>query len=216
MDTVGYIASYNIGIIAGVIAAIIVIIGILVYKAHLKNNIERLWAARVSTVRKNREAFYKELEKRNFNAQVDFSRSAYYRTPKPIEVMAFKADLEKKQLAIGSFDDVGYSKIFNFNSIKGFAIIDGERNTTMESFSTGSAIGGYGVVSGTSHSDTYQETTIGNIKLKIEVDDAINPVHIFIINKYQVDVQSEMYSVLTDTIEKIKTFLTRLIEENKN
>ena len=210
----GYVEAYDTGIFIGLIIVVIIIIAIIAYKAHLRANTERIWQQRVNDVTKNRKSFYKELEKENFNAKVDFSFANYYRTAEPIEIMAFKADLDKKKLAIGSFDDAGYFKIFNFSEIKGFAIIDGERNTTMESFSMGSAVGGYGVVGGVSKSDTYQETTIGNIKLKIEVTDEINPVHIFIINKYQVDVQSERYSKLIDTIEKIKTFLTRLINEN--
>lgn len=211
----GYVDSYNTGVVIGLVITVIIIIALIAYKAHLKANTARIWQQRVNDVTKNRKTFYQELEKENFNAKVDFSFAAYYRTAEPIEIMAFKADLDKKKLAIGSFDDVGSFKIFNFSEIKGFAIIDGERNTTMESFSTGSAIGRYGVVGGLSHTDAYQETTIGNIKLKIEVADQINPVHIFIINKYQVDVQSERYSKLVDTIENIKTFLTRIINENQ-
>lgn len=210
-----YIESYKTGLIIGLVIVAIIIIAIFAYRAHLKANTARIWQQRVNDVTKNRETFYKVLQKENFNAKVDFSFANYYRTAEPIEIMAFKADLDKKRLAIGSFDDAGCFKIFNFNEIKGFAIIDGERNTTMESFSTGGAVGGYGVVGGASHTDTYQETTIGNVKLKIEVDNAINPVHIFIINKYQVDVQSERYSKLTDTIENIKTFLTRIVKENQ-
>ena len=209
----GYVEAYNTGIFIGLIIVVIIIIAIIAYKAHLKANTAIIWQQRVDNVTKNRETFYKELKKEDFNTQVDFSFANYYRTAEPIEIMAFKADIDKKKLAIGSFDDDGCFKIFNFDEIKGFAIIDGERNTTMESFSTGSAIGGYGVVGGLSHTDAYQETTIGNIKLKIEVTDQINPVHIFIINKYQVDVQSERYSKLVDTIENIKTFLTRLINQ---
>ena len=212
----GYVESYNTGVVIGLVITVIIIIALIAYKAHLKANTAKIWKQRVENITKNRETFYKELEKENFNAKVDFGNAAYYRTVAPIEVMAFKADLDKKKLAIGSFDDVGSFKIFNFNEIKGFAIIDGERNTTMESFSTGSAVGRYGVAGGISHSNTYQETTIGNIKLKIEVADETNPVYIFVINKYQVDVTSERYSILTDTIEKIKTFLTRLINENQN
>ena len=211
----GYVESYNTGVVIGLVITVIIIIALIAYKAHLKANTERIWQQRVNDVTKNRETFYKELEKENFNTKVDFSFANYYRTAEPIEIMAFKADLDKKKLAIGSFDDVGSFKIFNFSEIKGFAIIDGERNTTMESFSTGGAVAGYGVVGGASHTNTYQETTIGNVKLKIEVADEINPVHIFIINKYQVDVSSERYSKLTDTIENIKTFLTRIINENQ-
>ena len=211
----GYVEAYNTGTIIGLIIAVIIIIAIIAYKAHLRANTEKIWQQRVNDVTKNRETFYKELEKEDFNTQVDFSFANYYRTAEPIEIMAFKADIDKKKLAIGSFDDDGCFKIFNFDEIKGFAIIDGERNTTMESFSTGSAVGGYGVAGGVSHSNTYQETTIGNLKIKIEVADQTNPVRIFIINKYQVDVQSERYSKLTDTVENIKTFLARIVNENQ-
>lgn len=207
--------GYETGIIIGSIIGVVIIIGILVYKAKTKADISKVWKQRVDNVTKNRETFYKVLKKEGFNTQVDFSFANYYRTAEPIEIMAFKADIGKKKLAIGSFDDDGCFKIFNFNEIKGFAIVDGERNTTMESFSTGGAIGGYGVAGGVANTDTYQKTTIGNIKLKIEVADQINPVHIFIINKYQVDVQSERYSKLTDTIENIKTFLARIVNENQ-
>ncbi len=211
----GVVESYNTGVVIGLVITVIIIIALIAYKAHLRANTERIWQQRVNDVTKNRETFYKELEKENFNTKVDFSFANYYRTAQPIEIMAFKADLDKKKLAIGSFDDVASFKIFNFSEIKGFAIIDGERNTTMESFSTGGAVARYGVGGGVSHTNTYQETTIGNVKLKIEVADEINPVYIFIINKYQVDVASERYSKLTDTIENIKTFLTRLINENQ-
>ena len=212
----GYLKGYTIGIIISLVIVLIIIIAIVAYKKNLSANTERIWKERVDTVAKNRQTFYEELNATTFNTDVDFSFSNYYRTVEPIEIMAFKADLNKKQLAIGSFDDEGCSKIFDFKEIKGFAIIDGEKNTTLESFSTGSAVGKYGFASGVSHTSTYQETTVGNVKLKIEVDDIKKPVYIFIINKYQVDVQSKKYSELINTIESIKTFLTNLIEENKN
>ena len=217
MDYVSeYLKAYDTGVIIGLVIVAVIIIAFLVAKGRMSANTAKIWEQRVADVTKNRNAFYANLKSIDFNTDVDFCFSNYYRTSEPIEIMAFRADLTKKKLAIGSFDDEGYSKIFNFNEIKGFAIIDGEKNTTMESYSTGSAVGGYGVVGGVSSTNTYQETTVGNVKLKIETDDIQNPVHIFTINKYQVDVQSEMYSKLINTIEKIKTFLARIIEENKN
>ena len=110
----GYVDAYNTGVVIGWVIAGIIIIALIAYKAHLKANTERIWQQRVNDVTKNRETFYKELEKENFNAKVDFSFANYYRTSNPIEIMAFKADLDKKKLAIGSFDDVGSFKIFNF------------------------------------------------------------------------------------------------------
>ena len=103
----GYVEAYNTGIIIGLVITVIIIIALIAYKAHLKANTEKIWKQRVENVTKNRETFYNELEEANFNAKVDFSNAAYYRTVAPIEVMAFKADLDKKKLAVGSFDDVG-------------------------------------------------------------------------------------------------------------
>ena len=210
-----YIESYNTGIIIGLVIVAIIIIAIFAYKAHLRANTERIWQQRVDNVTKNRNAFYEDLKTKPFVAEVDFSYSNYYRTSEPIEIFAFKADLTKKELAIGSFDDANNFKMFTFSEIKGFSIIDGERNTTMESYSVGGGVGRYGVVGGVSSTDTYQETTIGNVKLKIETNDVRNPVYIFPINKFNVDVKSERYSELVNTIEKIKSFLSKIIDENK-
>jgi len=210
-----YIESYNTGVIIGLVIVVIIIIAIFAYKAHLRANTERIWQQRVNTVTKNRNAFYSDLKTKTFVTEVDFSYSNYYRTPSPIEIFAFKADLTRKKLAIGSFDDAGISKTFTFSEIKGFSIIDGERNTTMESYSVGGGVGRYGVVGGASSTDTYQETTVGNVKLKIETNDISNPVYIFPINKFNVDVKSERYSELVNTIEKIKSFLSKIIDENE-
>ena len=202
----------NIGLIIGAIVIIIICIIKICSNIHIEN----IWRQRVEDLKKNREFFYAELEKIQFVTDVDFSYSNYYRTSEPVENMAFKADLEKRLLAIGSFDDGGCSKIFSFSEIVGFSIIDGERNTTLEGYSVGSATGGVHGAVGVASTTTYQETTVGNIKLKIEVNDVRNPVYIFVINKYNVDVKSERYSKLVDTIEQIKAFLCKVIEENKN
>ena len=98
----GYVEAYDTGIFIGLIIVVIIIIAIIAYKAHLRANTERIWQQRVNDVTKNRKSFYKELEKENFNAKVDFSFANYYRTAEPIEIMAFKADLDKKKLAIGA------------------------------------------------------------------------------------------------------------------
>ena len=201
--------------VIGLIIVGVFIIIYLIMKASSSARIDKVWEERVEAVTKNRKAFYAMLETQNFNTDVDFSYSNYYRTAKPIEIMAFKADLTKKKLAIGSFDDAGNSKIFDFSQITGFAIIDGERNTTMQSYTVGGAVGSSYGVGGVASTDTYQETTIGNVKFKVETNDLKNPVNIFVLNKYNVDVKSERYSALVNTIEQIKTFLSRVIDENK-
>lgn len=208
--------SYYVGYFVGILISAGILIFIGIRRIYSNIRVENIWRQRVEDLKKNREAFYTELEKIQFVTDVDFSYSNYYRTSEPVENMAFKADLEKRLLAIGSFDDGGCSKIFDFSEIVSFSIIDGERNTTLEGYSIGGATGGVQGVIGATSTTTYQETEVGNIKLKIEVNDVCNPIYIFVINKFYIDVTSERYSKLVDTIEKIKAFLRRIIEENKN
>ena len=61
----GYIESYNTGVVIGLVITVIIIIALIAYKAHLKANTEKIWKQRVENVTKNRETFYKELEKEN-------------------------------------------------------------------------------------------------------------------------------------------------------
>ena len=55
--------GYETGIIIGSIIGVVIIIGILVYKAKTKADISKVWKQRVDNVTKNRETFYKVLKK---------------------------------------------------------------------------------------------------------------------------------------------------------
>ena len=186
------------------------------YLAVKEKQRKDMWASRVVNVNRNKDNFYNQLRKCGFTPAIDYSYFATYTImPQPIEVFAFKADIQAKKLVVASHEDGGKVEIFNFNEIKSFSILDGEKSTNIYSDSiggyAGTGVGGVIMSSTTSN----QSMVLENICLKIETTIPYSAPHIFCIYKYQVAVASEAHRRLSNTLEMIKSFLSDIIEENR-
>ncbi len=84
-------------------------------------------------------------------------------------------------------------------------------SSTSEGYASGGSLGGLAAGS----SETYVTNNVGNLRLKIVSKDLCNPVTILCLFRYQVDVTSDVYKRLLDSVEEIKTMLGRIARDNE-
>ena len=199
-----------------IIAIVFVIaVGGLIAVVATKKNGKKLWQERRELVAKNKVRYQLDLRRHNFVKKKEVSIGAYFHSAELIEIFNLSVDYDNKQISLCSFETNPYKATFlKFEKIKNFEIINGVMNTTSESSSIGVASGRLGLAVGTSSTDTYTETTMEKVKLKIETNDIENPMILVMLFNYRVDMSSNVYSMLVDSIEEIKTILSNIVKQN--
>ena len=205
------------GLGIGLILAAALIIGLAAYKFSLNRKTETIWANRREQIAANTAAFDQQLKANNFTADSKISIRAYNRGTEKKDIFRFYIDATKEMIAISSFEeDPMKVEFIEFDEILSFGVINGISNTTSQSFTSGAAAGAYGVGGGIASTDTYQETTIEKIKLKIDFKSKFKNPLIVMLFRYRVDNTSELYSELIDSIENIKAILSKIIQNKEN
>ena len=213
---VDYYEAQTIGYIIGFAIVIIGLIVFCLYKAGSNASIEQLWRDRVQKVDSSKNNFYNQLRTKNFKIDYKVTTNAYYHTPTRIEIFSMCFDYDNKKIAFCSFEEENSKVyIYNFADIKNFEILNGISNTTMQSFGTGASVGSYGLRTGIVSSNSYQETTMEKVKLKIETNSPYAPAIIVMMFNFQVNTGDETYQLLLNSCEQIKTSLSKIIENNK-
>lgn len=127
----------------------------------------------------------------------------------------FSVDFSQQLVAIASFEKGLYDPlVIKFSDIASYKILNGITNSSSESYTSGAAIGGLGVV-GVASTETFTETTIEQLKLRVDFADKYKPAKIIMIFKYRVDTSSDTHRMLVDTLEQMDSVLAKIIQANK-
>lgn len=205
-----------IGAIIGIVIVVILVIVLICVKVSGTHRVNNTWQNRIKILSSNTARFNEEITKENF--QIDFSTSAkaYHHTSSLHEIFKLCVDYTKKMVAICSLESSPYKSYFiKFDELKSIEILNGVQNSSSQSFSSGAAIGSYGLASGISSTDTYTEVTMSNVRLKIETTDPYKPGYVITMFQYQVDTSSDMYKILLNCIEDVRSVLNKIIEANQ-
>ncbi len=208
--------AYGIGLIIGSGIALLILIFYIAWRVNSNKKIEDLWRSRKVKVDQKRNQFDECLVKEHFQTDLAIKTEAYYHTPTRIEVFRFCVDYKNKRIAVCSFEEDEFKPLFmEFKEIRSFKVVDGISNTTSQSFTTGGAVGGYGVAGGIAGTDTYNETTFEQVKLRIDPVDPLRPAIIILMFKFRVTAGEESYSKLRNAMEQIDSTLVKIVESNK-
>ena len=142
---------------------------------------------------------------------------AYHYTDSLQELFNLRIDYKNKMIGLCSFETQPYKSFFlKFDEIVSFEILDGTFNSSSKSVSTGSAFGGMNGAVGISDTETIVEKTIENLRLKIETNDPYALDVVVCLFNYQLDTSSDLYRMLMNSVEDIKTALAKIIQLNSN
>ncbi len=207
---------YTIGLIIGIVIAVIIGLVFLFVSASSKAKVQNTWNERMNVLNKNTIFFNRKLAEVGFNVDLKISTKAYHHTPNLHEIFNFCVDYKNKKIAACSFEDNEFKPlIMSFDEIGSFKIINGISNSTSQSFTSGGAVGAYGVVGGAASTTTYNEKTLEQVKLRIDPADELRPAVLIMMFTYQVDTSSDMHRILVDAMEQVDSVLTKIINSNK-
>ncbi len=191
-------------------------IGFLIWRANSKARTAQLWADRAKQVKAKTNRYAKDLESAQIVTELKIATKGYYHTAYPIELFNMNIDYEHKKVAFCSFEETPYKfYVLDFANVKSFAILDGISNTTSTSYTSGVGTSYRGIGSGIASTDTYSETTMENIRLKIETNDEYSLGIQVCLFFFEVDVSSGAYRELLKAIEDIKSILAKIVENNR-
>lgn len=198
--------------IAGVIIFIIKIV-----LSVSKQKTAAIWEERNEQRRKNIKLFDKECEEKGLKVDLIIATKAYHYTDSLQELFNLRIDYKNKMIGLCSFESQPYKSFFlKFDEIVSFEILDGTFNSSSESVSVGSAIGGINGAVGIGNTETIVKKTIENLRLKIETNNPYALGVIVCLFNYQLDTSSDIYRMLMNSVEDIKTALTKIIQLNSN
>ena len=199
------------------IAAVIIFIIIIVASASSKQKTATIWEERNEQRRKNIKLFDKECEEKELKSDLVIATKAYHYTDSLQELFNLRIDYKNKMIGLCSFESQPYKSFFlKFDEIVSFEILDGTFNSSSESISVGNAIGGINGAVGIGNTETIVKKTIENLRLKIETNNPYALGVIVCLFNYQLDTSSDIYRMLMNSVEDIKTALTKIIQLNSN
>ena len=208
--------AVGIGLIIGSSIALFFFIIYIIWRVRSHNRIEDLWRSRKVKVDSKRKQFDDCLLREHFQTDLAIKTEAFYHTATRIEVFRFCVDYKNKRIAVCSFEEDEFKPLFmDFKDIRSYKLVDGITNTTSQSFTTGGAVGAYGVAGGIAGTDTYHETTLEQVKLRIDPVDPLKPAILILMFKFQVTAGEESYSKLRNAMEQIDSTLIKIVESNK-
>ena len=186
---------------------------IAIYAQHKKNAKETsdVWEKRNVKRKEPIHRFNTDCSEKGFHSDKIVDIKAYYHTENLVNICSLRVDLTGKMLAACSFEADEYKPLFlKFEDIESFEVLDGIVSSTSESYADGASF--HGLAAGSS--DTYVTNEVENLRLKLETKDLCNPVSILCLFRYRVDVTSDVYKRLLDSVEEIKTLLNRIVKDN--
>ncbi len=187
-----------------------------IWWASRKSAVRKLWESRREAIKKEDEKFTEKVKKlAKFSPDYKVVVNAYYNSSTPSPIFRLLIDFDNKELVFASFEEdyTGFNH-FSFDEISNFRIIDGVSETSSESYSNGGGVYYRGIAVGSSSTTTYSTTTKEKVQLKIDFKNIRKPSLFCMISKFKVDVTSDIYQELIQSIEKIRTGFERILECN--